>query len=751
LQSSSKLAAAEPRTRFELLQLHRHRSRLISELKGATISASLALAGAVAVLRLWRANLNVPISPAVSDTLPQLMLVKNIQTTGWFQGTPELGAPFGQDLTGFPGWVGDTWNLLTLKALGTFMSPAGTVNVMFILGFPVIAAVAYCCLRLLRVSPPIACTLGAVYAWLPYHFLRSEGHLFLSSYYALPVACVLAVSIVNGRLALLVNPGRMPRKTWGAIAGTVLLAGTGLYYAAFAIVLLLAAGLLGSLAMRKWGPLLSGSVLASLMGLGLTLAALPNLLRTVPFGSDTSGEGRSYLATELYGLKFTNLLLPVAGHRIPALAHLRTATAQTLIPGEGGTETLGILGAIGLTAVIVAVLLPARGRNSVLIRQLHPLGTMAIVSLLFGTVAGLNSLLAVFGFGALRAWNRISVLVGFLALVGLGHLLDAGRARWGGRTLIVRRVVATAGAGLVLVVGLYDQTSPSMIPDYASTTASWQSDEAYFARVQNDLGQGASVFALPYMPFPESWPIVKMTDYSHLRGYMHSDLRWNYGGLKNEASEWQPIALQGGIAPALPKLVVAGFDALYINRLGYADSGAKIESEIIAAIGPQRPLVNADATLAVYDLRAYAKNLESTSTRLPSRASVLQPVPVKYGIGFYSEETNGTNRWHWAGGSAQMTLINPTGEARKVVLHGTVHVADSTAAVWVRVGGHETRLQPAKGLANLDIHTTIQQGPTPVQIITDSSATQPTPKVIDNRDLRQQLIDFAVIPEEGIR
>ena len=95
--------------------------------------------------------------------------------------------------------------------------------------------------------------------------------------------------------------------------------------------------------------------------------------------------------------------------------------------------------------------------------------------------------------------------------------------------------------------------------------------------------------------------------------------------MKNQASEWQPIALKDGIAAALPKFVVGGFDAVYINRLGYADAGAKVESEITAAIGPQTPLVNADGTLAVYDLRPYAKSLESTPTRLPSRASVLHP------------------------------------------------------------------------------------------------------------------------------
>ena len=728
-----------------LKALVRNPLALLPELMGAAISAGLALASAAVVIQLWRAHLNVPIS-AGGDTSLGLMVVKNIQTTGWFQGTPELGTPLGQDLTAFPVAVGDLWHMITLKVLSTFLSPAATVNVFFILGFPVIAAVAYGCLRLLRVSRPFACALGAVYALLPYHFLRGESHLFLGSYFAIPVACLLAVWLHSGRLMLWANPSRMPRAAWAALAGAVLLAGTGLYYAAFTIVLLTAAGALASIAARSWRPLLSGAVLIAVIGTGLALAALPNLLRSGAPASQTAVEGRSYGVTEFYGLKITNLLLPLGSHRIAALAHLRAITADSRIPGEG-METLGILGVIGLAAVLLAVLLPVLHRQSGLVRRLQPLGAMAIVALLTGTVAGLNSLLAVFGFADLRAWNRISVLIGFLALAGLGHLLDAGRARWGGGALVVRRLFAAGAAGLVLIVGVYDQTSPAMIPGYAGTTASWDSDEAYFSQVENQLGEGATVFALPYTPFPESPPIVNMADYSHLRGYLHSDLRWSYGGVKGEESEWQPIALQDGIAAALPKLVMAGFDAIYVNRLGYADAGAKVEAEIIRLIGPHAPLVNADGTLAVYDLRSYAKSLDIFGTRLPSRESVLFPTRVTYGIGFYPVESAGTDLWRWAKGSAELTLVNPSTKPTKVVLRGSVRVADTTATILVRIGDPETRLRPVNGLAEFAIPTTVEPGTTRVQISTDSSATT---SAGDTRDLRQLLRNFAVVPQEKL-
>ena len=197
-----------------------------------------------------------------------------------------------------------------------------------------------------------------------------------------------------------------------------------------------------------------------------------------------------------------------------------------------------------------------------------------------------------------------------------------------------------------------------------------------------------------------------------------------------------------GIAAALPKLVVAGFDAIYVNRLGYADAGAELESEISATIGRQSPLVNADGTLAMYDLRSYAKNLNISGGRQPSREWVLHPISISYGIGFYPEESTGTTRWRWAQGSADMTLVNPSPKPTEVVLRGSVHVGNATAMIHVRIGEKETRLRAMNGLAVLAIPTTLKPGINPVEISTDSSATQ---SAGDVRDLRQQLIDFDIV------
>ena len=67
-----------------------------------------------------------------------------------------------------------------------------------------------------------------------------------------------------------------------------------------------------------------------------------------------------------------------------------------------------------------------------------------------------------------------------------------------------------------------------------------ESEKAFVHRVEDLLGEDAEIFQLPIVPFPENPPVYRMSDYDHLRAYLHSDtLGWSYGGVKGRASDWQ--------------------------------------------------------------------------------------------------------------------------------------------------------------------------------------------------------------------
>ncbi|NTW40026.1 MAG: hypothetical protein HGA44_09065, partial [Cellulomonadaceae bacterium] len=666
---------------------------------GALASSAIALMGAALALRLWHADLSVPFRQT-GDINLALMTVRNMQLTGWFQSSDLLNAPLGQDLLGYPSSVGDLWNMAGLRLLSLALTPAQTINIAFLWTFAFVAATAFLAQRVLGVSARFAIPIGAVFAWLPYHFLRGAGHVFLSNYAVVPLMCVLALSIYSPRIGERVWSRRSG--VIAALATAVLLGGTGLYYAAFGLVLLAAAGILTAVAERSWRPLVRAGVLGATTSLVLAVSALPNLLYRLG-GGVSAVEGRSYAATEYYGLKLTNLLLPLGSHRIDLFGDLRDATSESFIPGEG-SETLGLLGAIGLVVIVGVALLPRVRSAGHLTETLRPLGVLATVAFVVATVAGLNGLLAVAGMGQLRAWNRMSVVIAFLAMVGVAHLLDAAWARYADRA--VRRwpapwraVVSIVAVGSVSLVALADQTSDAFVPDYAGSRSVWEADARFFTEVEAQLGTGAQVFQLPLVPFPESPPVASMQDYNHLRGYLHSGLAWSYGGLKGGPVEWQSVLTVRGVPATVRGLIAAGFDAIYVNRAGYADNGAAIEAEIAEALGNEQPLVDESGMLAVYDLRPYAARLSADGEALPDRDTILFPMRIAGGEGFYGLETAGDENWHWVAASATADLVNPQETDQKVVVRTEIRSASPTATVRIRIGDEETVVHLRAGTA----------------------------------------------------
>lgn len=701
---------------------------------GVAMAAGLSSLGAVLALRLWHMHLNIPLRYH-SDTMLSLMTVRNLQTTGSFQTSDLLNAPLGQSLLAYPSAAGDLWNVLGLRALSTTLSPAATINVFYLLGFPAAAATAYAALRVLRTSIPVAVALGAVYSWLPYHFLRSEYHLFLSNYAAVPLLCIVAIALY--RLA----PGSLLRTwRWGvALATAVLLGGTGLYYAAFAVVLWAGSGLLAALGRRTWLPLLAAAALSATTVAVVVASAWSNLLYARANGT-SAVEGRGYLAAEFYGLKLANLVLPISSHRIPAFAAARQATGNTAIPGEG-SETLGVLGTAGFLLAVLALLLPVIVGASTRLRHQRELGALITGAFFVATVAGFSAIAAAAGFGLLRAWNRISVVIAFLALAALAVSLDAVIRRSTARRPRWHPFVAWPLAAALSVVGLLDQTSDDYIPDYAGVTAGWQADREFYTSLENDLGPGTAVFQLPRADFPEVPPVQSLDPYDLLTGYVHAPtLRWSFGGVKGGDVEWQREALREGVGPALPAIVSTGFRAILIDRRGYADSGAAVEAEIRGIVGDVRSWENRDRSVVVLDIAQYADRLIASGD-LPDATEVLTAPRLTFGSGFYGEETDGNVTWQWAASPSSATLTNP-GERRKVVLSGDLSTADANAAVTVQVGDDAFALRTTDHNLTFSLTVEVPPGASTLTLTTTSSATPST--AADPRDLRMRIYSLSV-------
>jgi hypothetical protein len=582
---------------------------------GAVLAAALPLALLVPLLQLWEADLATPLYGG-HDVPFIRMLVQGIEENGGFLENDRLGAPFGQELRDYPEVDAISYLLLRLLTLVS-SDPDVALNIFYLLTFPLVGLSAYAVMRQYAgIGPALV---GAVlYALLPYHFERGESHLFLSAYWAVPLACHLMLLLLTGRPAFERRPGRSGSAAWASgrsaltLGACVMVGSTWFYYAAYALILLAALAVVALVARPSRRTLATSAVLVAATGLVLCVNLTPYIAHRLSEGANSEYVARAPDESEHFALKLTQLALPIEDHRIDRLARFSRHYERTA-PGQQRDESrathLGAVGALGLAWLLLVAavsLLPGVARER--LGDYAPAAAGALVAFLFATTGALGSLVGYTLTAQLRAWNRLSVFIGFFALLAvavaltwLGGRLRTGRARAGFAAALVA----------VLAVGVLDQTSPADVPDYDELARSDQRDAGYVAAVERRLPAGAMAFQLPYVSFPEAVPKPGFAFYDQLRGYLHSgDMRWSYGDVAGGSTEWRDDLEGRPAAEVVRAVAAAGFDGIEVSRRGYADRAVALEAELVRLLGVQ-PLIGVDRDVAFYDLREYSERLEA--------------------------------------------------------------------------------------------------------------------------------------------
>jgi phosphoglycerol transferase len=396
-------------------------------------------------------------------------------------------------------------------------------------------------------------------------------------------------------------------KTLGSVFICVLVACAGIYYAFFACGFILLAGVVGAVRMRRTHSLVDGVMLTGILAGAGILNVSPTLIYAAQHGKNKVAGVRSLGESEIYGLKLTQLLLPVGGHRIDALAQLNHRYNNNPIArgNENQVATLGFIGSFGFLFLLGRSLF-WRPRTVSLEDGLAALNLFAV---LLATVGGLGSLLDLFGFHNIRAYNRICVYIAFFSLFAVVLLLDKVWRRYFGLTkgkwVLVGLLVVFA------LLGILDQCCrlTQLRHTYSwlngsRTFAQFRSDAAFISTLEARLTPGTMIFQLPYVAFPESpGPTPHMPDCDHFRAYLHSTtLRWSYGAMKGRKTDaWQKWIAEQPLDKMVRALVEAGFGGVYLNRKGFADEGATLEHGLAQLLGPPS-LVSGDKTLVFFDL-----------------------------------------------------------------------------------------------------------------------------------------------------
>lgn len=615
------------------------------------------------------------------DTMFYHLLVKGMVDHGWFLDNPSLAAPGALDLRDVPSSDNNFYFLLLkLIALLKPMYPQ-VMNAFYLLSFPLVAVCALFVFRRFGVSTPVAVFASLLYAFLPYHFTRGQHHLFLSAYYFVPFALMIALWIGRDEL---------PWRGWKlpfSLLVCVVTGATGYYYAFFACFFLLAAGLVAAVRLTRIRPLLLPAGLIAVIFGSVALNFGPSITRFSAQG-DVQFVRRQAGEADVYGLRIAQLLLPIRSHRLAALSDLKVDYNMRLLINENDDASLGAVASLGFLGLLGWLLLKkpetsrlnADGRAGLL----HHLSLLNGAALLLGTIGGLGSLVAFFGLPQVRAYNRLSIFIAFFSVFAVALWLD----EWTETRLSsnARRAAFGAVLGLLLALALLDQVSPRLLPDYRRAEDEFMSDEVFVKQIETRLPPGSMVFQLPIVSFPENPKVHRMNDYDLVRGYLHSThLRWSYGAIKGRENDvWQRLIAAKPTKDMLETLAWAGFSGLYLDRFGIPDHGEQMERDLRELLGAM-PIVSPNDRLVFFDLRPYAQTLAAATPateHAARREAALHPILAVWQAGFSDQEGTATDYWRWCGATGQMQIVNRTRRAQ------TVHVditfsADYGGTVWM--------------------------------------------------------------------
>ncbi|CAH1208501.1 hypothetical protein PAECIP111891_03231 [Paenibacillus allorhizoplanae] len=616
-------------------------------------------------MRLWLANLNIPFVYA-GDAVLTIEFVKTMIDEGWILQNSFVGAPYTSQLFDFP--MADNFHFAIMKIISLFNSnPSFVVNTYYILTFPLTTITSLYVLRHFKIGYLSALTASILFTFIPYHFLRGIMHLFLSSYYLIPLIILLSLWLMSNEDILLDYKDKKisvisDKKTVTIIIICILTASTGVYYAFFACFIFLLSGICASISSKSYLPIYRTFLSLVIVILSLIINLSPNILFTFFNGSNKLVASRNPIEAEVYGMKITQLFIPVYDHGFSILNKIIKAYSLHPLPNEG-SEYLGIVGSIGFLILILMLFVRTNGIRSNLVDQLS---RMNIGIILLATIGGFGSIFALLISSQIRAYNRISVFIAFLSLFALFYLIDSVIKKYSQSFL--RKSIFWFLTISLLIIGLIDQTSINNIPQYNSIEKEYKNDEIFVKKIEDVLPNNAMVFQLPYVPFPEYPPVYKMGDYELFKGYIHSkSLRWSYGSMKGrEGSMWIKEVSSQPIDKLLEIIVTAGFEGLYIDRFGYEDNGDGLEKKI-KEITNISPLESGNHRLAFYDLSNLRNSIKNKYTEKEWNSKVEETLhPVLLDWNNTVVEGSQENNWRWLSKTGTLTVTNTSNVTRTI-------------------------------------------------------------------------------------
>ena len=497
-------------------------------------------------------NIRMPLVYGNGDELGVFYIIKSIKETGWYLFNPRVGGVAGGNLYDYV--FADSLSFFIIKILGIFIDNIYVIaNVFYFLNFILAAMTSFYVCRRLHIQDKFAVMVSVLYAFSPYLQYR-YSHLWLTPYYLLPLACLVAVWIYEGKIKTDESKFWKNKQFYLAVTFSFLCAFTGFYYAFFTCIIYAIAIFLRiiNIGMKKFRKEAFSFFYIFSVCIGIVLQVMPNMIYWMNHGTNSGGELeiRNIGDAEKYALKFVQFILPHVKHRIPFLQELAVEYQQKYpLINENHTASLGIVATVGLAIAFVWIFKKYKKRK----------GTYASFVLglfLVGTIGGIGSLFSLLISTPMRCYNRISIMIMFLCLVCVATVLQE-------LTVKMKKSVLCFLLALITAIGIYDQTVAYAVP--TAQYAILEENRDFVNQIEDQVESGTLIFQLPYVNWPSGG------SYRMFAGYLESDtLRWSFGCMQGrKEARWQDKTANSRVNKMLKRLTNKGYGGVYMDKFVY--------------------------------------------------------------------------------------------------------------------------------------------------------------------------------------
>lgn len=664
-------------------------------------------------------NLSAPYSYG-GDGLFHAWMAQRVHE-GWLFENARSGYPFGSNFFDFPGSDGGDHLIVKLTALLTG-GWVGGVNLFYLLGFATCFIATYVTARGFGLNRSFAMATGALYTFVPFHFLRLP-HLFYTWYFVAPLFFYLALTIYR-------TPAKVPgaRTTLGKLAlaalWMVVLASFGVYYALFGIIMLALAGVLSAVRSGHLQGTKKAALLCTFAVAGVLLNVAPNLVGNFTEGRNPEAAQRLPLESEIYGLKLMQLLIPRGDHRSSTLREVAREYSNSPLNNENSTSSLGIIGSAGfMLSLLLVALAPARLKVD---ERLRLLAAIIFVLFMFATIGGLGSLFALVVSPLIRGWNRISI---FIACGSILFFFVALQCLLHKRPRYTRYSVAIAS--VLVLFGLSDQTASVCQDCNAKQKVAFENDQQFVQNIEKALPVGAAIYQLPYIGFPEVPIMHRLLNYQMMIGVLHSSaLHWSFGGMKGRPGDlfYRSLAKEP-LSHQLEVIRRLGFDGIYIDRRGYEDNGNAVTEELTQLLHMPPTLEHASKEIVFFKLdeRAHPPISGLTPKQIMAKAHYFAdasgaryPGDMASGIDFSkpglpdfiarTSGLSGVEPWgRWSDqGKTTFEFVQPLPQRFTLVLKAHAFASNAGKPTKVEIGRHTYDIQVTAGDSEIRLVVDLQ-------------------------------------------